>query len=194
MVMDLATKQSTPLLGGQNGAGRGGAGAAHWSPDGKWIAYQGAVDGQAGLCIAQLGGASTFLAPMTGTNAPLPGTGNHISWSPDSKQIAYVSATPGPEQSANGDPHVISRYLYKPTASEGVNPYNDNARLHIFVVDIASKKITQLTERRPLRALRPVGAQRRRHPLRVQPPAQPRSGLQLRHPHHQADRWRHSPA
>ena len=146
LVMDLATKQSTPLLGGQNGAGRGGAGAAHWSPDGKWIAYQGAVDGHAGLCIAQLGGASTFLAPMLGTNAPLPGTGNHISWSPDGKQIAYVSATPGPEQSANGDPHVISRYLYKPTASEGVNPYNDNARLHIFVVDIATKKITQLTD------------------------------------------------
>ena len=146
MVMDLATKQSTPLLGGQNGAGRGGAGAAHWSPDGKWIAYQGSVDGKVGLCIAQLGGASTFLAPLFGTNAPLPGTGNHISWSPDGKQIAYVSATPGPEQSANGDPHVISRYLYKPTASEGVNPYNDNARLHIFVVDIATKKITQLTD------------------------------------------------
>jgi dipeptidyl aminopeptidase/acylaminoacyl peptidase len=150
MIMDLATKQSTPLIGGQTGAGRGGAGAgagsAHWSPDGKWIAYQGSVDGRAGLCVAELGGASTFLAPMTGTNAPLPGTGNHISWSPDSKQIAFVSATPGPEQSANGDPHVISRYLYKPTASEGINPYNDNARLHVFVVGIATKKVTQLTK------------------------------------------------
>jgi dipeptidyl aminopeptidase/acylaminoacyl peptidase len=146
MVMDLATKQSTPLTGGQTPGGRGAAGSARWSPDGKWIAYQGSVNGQSGLCVVQLSsGASTFLAPMTGTNAPLPGTGNHISWSPDGKQIAYVSATPGPEQSANGDPHVITRYLYKPTASEGTNPYNDNGRLHVFVVDLTAKKITQLT-------------------------------------------------
>jgi dipeptidyl aminopeptidase/acylaminoacyl peptidase len=146
MVMDLTTKQGTPLMGGQTAGGRGGAGAARWSPDGKWIAYQGSIDGHAGLCVAEFGGSSTFLAPMAGTNAPLPGTGNHISWSPDSKQIAFVSAMPGPEQSANGDPHVITRYLYKPTASEGVNPYNDNGRLHVFIIDIATKKVTQLTK------------------------------------------------
>lgn len=147
MVMDLTTKESTALIGGQTGAGRGGGGggAARWSPDGKWVAYQGTVDGKSGLCVAAVGGEAMFLAPMEGTNAPLPGTGNHITWSPDSKQIAYISAMPGPEQSANGDPHVITRYLYKPTASEGVNPYNDNKRLHIFVVDVATKTVRQLT-------------------------------------------------
>lgn len=148
MVMDMATKESTALAGGQTGAARGGrgGGSARWSPDGKWIAYQGSVDGKSGLCVAELAtGKATFLAPMGGTNAPLPGTGNHISWSPDSKQIAYISAMPGPEPSANGDPHVITRYLYKPTASEGVNPYNDNKRLHIFVVDMATKAVRQLT-------------------------------------------------
>lgn len=148
MVMDLGTRQSSALAGGQTGAGRGGrgGGAARWSPDGKWIAYQGTVDGKSGLCIAGLEtGEATFLAPMEGTNAPLPGTGNHITWSPDSKQIAFISATPGPEPSANGDPHVITRYLYKPTASEGVNPYNDNKRLHIFVVDVDTKTVRQLT-------------------------------------------------
>jgi dipeptidyl aminopeptidase/acylaminoacyl peptidase len=148
MVMDLTTKQSKALIGGQTGAGRGGGGggAARWSPDGKWVAYEGTVDGKTGLCVSELTtGESTFLAPMEGTNAPLPGTGNHITWSPDSKQIAYISAMPGPEPSANGDPHVITRYLYKPTASEGVNPYNDNKRLHIFVVDVATKTVRQLT-------------------------------------------------
>lgn len=148
MVMNLTTKESTALIGGQTGTGRGGGGggAARWSPDGKWVAYQGTVDGKSGLCLAELAtGNVTFLAPMEGTNAPLPGTGNHISWSPDSKQIAYISATPGPEPSANGDPHVITRYLYKPTASEGVNPYNDNKRLHIFVVDVATRSVRQLT-------------------------------------------------
>ena len=34
-------------------------------------------------------------------------------WSPDSRQIAFVSSTAGPEQDANGDPMVITRYLYK---------------------------------------------------------------------------------
>jgi dipeptidyl aminopeptidase/acylaminoacyl peptidase len=148
VVMDLSTKQSMPLSNGQTGAARGGGGggAARWSPDGKWIAYQGTVDGKSGLCVEELSTKkSTFLAPISGTNSPLPGTGNHISWSPDGKQIAYISAMPGPEPSANGDPHVITRYLYKPTASEGVNPYNDNMRLHIFVVDIATKEVKQLT-------------------------------------------------
>jgi len=148
LVMDLSTKQSTALTGGMTGAGRGGGGggSARWSPDGKLVAYEGTVDGQSGLCVAELAtGTTTFLAPVSGTNAPLPGTGNHVSWSPDSKQIAFVSAMPGPEESANGDPHVITRYLYKPTASEGVNPYNDNKRLHIFVVDVATKTVRQLT-------------------------------------------------
>ena len=57
----------------------------------------------------------------------------------------YVEA-PGPEANANGDPMVITRYSYKPTASEGLTRFNDNRRPHIYVVDIATRKVTQLTE------------------------------------------------
>ena len=32
---------------------------------------------------------------------------------------------------------VITRYLYKPTAAEGMTRFNDNRRLHIFIADIA---------------------------------------------------------
>ena len=53
---------------------------------------------------------------------------------------------PGPEADANGDPMVITRYLYKPTASEGGTRANDNRRLHIFVADVASKAVRQLTD------------------------------------------------
>ena len=40
---------------------------------------------------------------------------------------------------------VITRYLYKPDAGEGMTRFNDNQRLHIFVVDTASKQVRQLT-------------------------------------------------
>ena len=60
-----------------------------------------------------------------------------------SDRVRLVDA--GPEQDANGDPMVITRYSYKPTASEGMTRFNDNRRLHIFVADVASGNTKQLT-------------------------------------------------
>ena len=119
-----------------------------WSHDGQWVAYRGRVGDKTGLAIAHPdGSAARFLAEMSGTNSPLPTTGNTVTWSPDGKRIAFVSSTPGPETAdATGDPIVITRYLYKPDAAEGNTRFNDNRRLHIFVVDIASGRIDQLTE------------------------------------------------
>ena len=86
------------------------------------------------------------IAPVEGTNHPLPSSGDRLTWSPDGRQLAFISARPGPEEDANGDPMVITRYLYKPTASEGGTRANDNRRLHIFVADVASKAVRQLTD------------------------------------------------
>ncbi|HWF84799.1 MAG TPA: S9 family peptidase, partial [Vicinamibacterales bacterium] len=69
-----------------------------------------------------------------------------VAWSPDSKRIAFVSSVPGPETAdATGDPIVITRYLYKPDAAEGMTHFNDNRRLHLFVADLTSGRIEQLT-------------------------------------------------
>ena len=118
-----------------------------WSPDGKWIAYAGRLGGQRGLMIARPDGTGKrFLTTQEGTNSPMPTTGKTVAWSPDSRQIAYVSAQPGPETAeATGDPIVITRYLYKPNAGEGNSHFNDNKRLHIFTIDVASGQSRQLT-------------------------------------------------
>ena len=140
---DVATGKTTRV--------EGASGGARWSPDGKLIACSGRAgdkSGQSGLILVRADGSQpTFIAPVQNTNHPLPSTGERIAWSPDNKQIAFISATPGPEtESATGDPMVITRYLYKPTASEGMTRFNDNRRTHIFIADIETKQVRQLTD------------------------------------------------
>ncbi len=141
-ILTLADGKSICLSAGDEPSGN-----PQWSPDGKWIAYSGRTGDRHGLIIARPdGGNKRFVASMEGTNSPLPTTGRTFTWSPDSRQIAYVSAQPGPETAeATGDPIVITRYLYKPTAGEGNSHFNDNKRLHIFVADVATGQSRQLT-------------------------------------------------
>jgi dipeptidyl aminopeptidase/acylaminoacyl peptidase len=142
-VMTLADGKSVRFGGEKESSGN-----PEWSPDGQWIAYRGRVGDKSGLVVARPDGSGAkFLAEMSGTNAPLPGSGQTVAWSPDSRRIAFVSSTPGPETAAaTGDPIVITRYLYKPDAAEGMTHFNDNRRLHLFVVDLATGRVDQLTD------------------------------------------------
>ena len=141
-ILDVATGKSVRL-----GSDTEAASGPRWSRDGKQIAYFGREESGAGVVVAHADGSgAVLLAPVSGTNHPLPSSGERLAWSPDGRQVAYIAATAGPEtENANGDPMVITRYLYKPTASEGLTRFNDNRRLHVFVVDVASKKVRQLT-------------------------------------------------
>jgi dipeptidyl aminopeptidase/acylaminoacyl peptidase len=143
-IMELASGKAV-RVGGDNARGGGPV----WSSDSTRVAFNGRIGDQSGLIVARADGSSPeVLAPMSGTNSSaLLNVGNDIAWSPDGRRIAFVSATPGPETGiADGDPMVIERYLYKPTASEGNTHFNDNRRLHLFVIDLASKQVTQLTD------------------------------------------------
>ena len=140
-IRDLASGRETRL-----GTDATGASTPRWSPDGKAIAFIGRVGDSTGIAVAAADGSGIrFLASVSGTNHVLPSTGERLAWSPDGRTIAYVSSTPGPEAAANGDPMVITRYSYKPTASEGLTRFDDNRRLHVFVVDVASRRVKQLT-------------------------------------------------
>ena len=121
---------------------------ARWSPDGSRVALLGPSNGRFGLIVTNAsGGDERFLGDVSGTNHPLPSAGERLSWAPDSSSVAFISSVPGPESAeANGDPVVIRRYLYKPTASEGSTRFNDNRRVHVFVADVASQSVTQLTD------------------------------------------------
>jgi dipeptidyl aminopeptidase/acylaminoacyl peptidase len=142
-VMTLADGKSVRF-----GADKEPSGNPVWSPDSQSIAYRGRVGDKTGLIVARPDGAGArFIAEMSGTNAPLPGSGRTIAWSPDSKRIAFVSSVPGPETAdATGDPIVITRYLYKPDAAEGLTRFNDNRRLHLYVADLSSGRVEPLTD------------------------------------------------
>ena len=128
-------------------SGEGGV-HARWSPDGSKVALLGVEGDRFGLIVTDAsGGSERFLAPVSGTNHPLPSSGERLAWSPDSSSIAYMSSEPGPESAdATGDPVVIRRYLYKPTAATGDTRFNDNRRTHIFFVSASGGSVRQLTE------------------------------------------------
>src|ERR1700687_1647749 len=91
-IMEVATQKSV-RVGGEKDSG----GGPLWSPDGKWFAFQGHQSEKGGLFVARPDGSDvTFLASLTGTNSPLPGTGNDVTWSPDNKQLPFISSPPGP--------------------------------------------------------------------------------------------------
>src|SRR5262249_23363631 len=85
-VMTLADGK-TVRLDGDNEA----SGSPEWSPDGQSIAYRGRVGDKSGIVVSRPDGSGArFVAEVTGTNAPLPGTRQAVAWSPDGTRTALA--------------------------------------------------------------------------------------------------------
>jgi len=127
-----------------------------WSPDGKLFAFQGQSGRKRGGFVCprdQTALKVTFLTVAeTGTNSPLPGAGKgfYLVARRGSRSLSSPRLPGGRKagRRPSGDPMVITRYLYKPDAGEGMTRFNDNQRgCTFFVVDVATKTgARQLTQ------------------------------------------------
>jgi len=113
-----------------------------WSPDGRYLAFLSSRDGkktQVYLLDRRGGEAEAITDVKTGVSS--------IAWSPDGAKLAFLVSDPDPNdpdpdaKDKKPKPHVITRLQFM-RDGEG---YLTDAKRHLHLFDIASKKDTQLT-------------------------------------------------
>src|SRR5277367_3198239 len=121
-----------------------GAGSPLWSPDGKWLAFTSSRPGKAkGSQVWLLDRRGGEAHQLTEVKEDL----EDYRWSPDSKQMLLTlraKEEPEPEKGAKPvppKPIVIDRYHFK----QDVQGYLSDKREHLFLFDIATKKLTRVT-------------------------------------------------
>ena len=126
--------------------GKESAGSPRWSPDGRWLAFtssrEGAAKGSQVWVLDRRGGEAQQL---TNVKESLGG----FRWSPDSKQLVLtLTEKEEPEEDPKAGakpkppkPIVLDRYHFK----EDMAGYLTDKRSHLFLFDVATKKLTKLT-------------------------------------------------
>jgi dipeptidyl aminopeptidase/acylaminoacyl peptidase len=116
--------------------------ASAWSPDGRWLAFlsdRGDDDAKSQVWAMPVGGGEARALTH------LPGGVGDFAWSPDGKRMVVVasdpSRPPGAPKPKNPPPIVTERFHFK----EDVSGYLDARRDHLYLLDVASGVVEQLT-------------------------------------------------
>jgi dipeptidyl aminopeptidase/acylaminoacyl peptidase len=119
-------------------------GNPRWSPDNRYLSFvSGRYESKGGQIwlLDRAGGEAVRLTELKG------GVGEY-EWSPDGTRIAIVSQDPDPEElkpdslkTKNPKPIVIDRYAFK----RDVDGYTAHLRDHLYVVNVATRKVEQIT-------------------------------------------------
>ena len=115
---------------------------AMFSPDGRWIAFlsdRGDENDETQVWLMRAdGGEAEALTKF-------PGGVSDFDWSPDSQRLAVIVNDPerpeGEEEPKQPEPIVINRYYFK----EDYAGWLTDRRQHLYMIEIAGKKSTQLT-------------------------------------------------
>ncbi|HMN08104.1 MAG TPA: S9 family peptidase [Gemmatimonadaceae bacterium] len=121
-----------------------GEGAPRWSPDNRYLAFvSGRYEGKGGQVwlLDRAGGEGVRLTDFKDGVS-------EYAWSPDGTRLVVVSRDPVPEDEKKDSaaarspkPIVIDRYHFK----EDREGYLERRRSHLYVVDVASRKVEQVT-------------------------------------------------
>jgi len=121
-----------------------GASGPQWSPDGKWLAFTSGREGEAkGSQVWVLDRRGGEAQQLTNVKEDLGG----FKWSPDSKTLLLTLTEkdePEPEKGAKPKapkPIVIDRFHFK----EDREGYLSDKESHLFLFEVATKKLTKLT-------------------------------------------------
>ncbi len=138
-MVDWAGKNDVQLTYGPEGAGD-----PQWSPDGKYLAFTSSRPGKAkGSQVWVMDRRGGEARQVTDVKQDL----NGYRWSPDGKTLLLTlreKEEPEPEKGAKEAPPkpiVLDRYQFK----QDVEGYLTDKRDHLFLFDIATKKLDRLT-------------------------------------------------
>ena len=125
-----------------------GAGDPQWSPDGRWLAF---TTGREGATADAAKGSQVWVLDRRGGEAQrltnLKENLDGFKWSPDSKTLLLTLTEkdePEPEKGAKPKapkPIVIDRFHFK----EDREGFLTDKEAHLFLFDLATKKLTKLT-------------------------------------------------